>query len=219
MVKNIIVFGAGGHAKTVIDTLEKQGLYRIAGLLDGGKPAGSVIYGYEVLGNEEWLADRAGEIEGAIVAIGDNWRRSQVADAIRSLAPDLPFVSAIHPAAHIARGARIGAGSVIMAGAVLGSDAELGEHGIMYPGASIDHDCRIGRFVSWAPRSVSGGNVTVGDFSAIAIGAVLIHSVTVGEHCVVGAGSTVIRSIPSNTVAFGTPAKPVREREHGERYL
>ncbi|MEK3881795.1 acetyltransferase [Paenibacillus sp. PL2-23] len=218
-MKSIIVFGAGGHAKCLIDTVEKQGEYQIVGLLDGGKPAGSHVYGYEILGSEQWLAEHAAHVEGMIIAIGDNWLRGRIAEKIQAIAPRIPFISAIHPAACIARGARIGAGSVIMANAVLGSDALIGEHGILYPGASIDHDSQVGQFVSWAPRAVCGGNVTVGDFSAIAIGASLIHGITIGEHSVIGAGSVVIRSIPSRTVAFGAPAKAIRSRIPGERYL
>lgn len=219
MLKRIVVFGAGGHAKAVIDTLEKQAEYEIVGLLDGGKASGTHVYGYEVLGNEAWLLHNLNSIDGVIVAIGDNWRRGIVAEMIGKAAPELPFVTAIHPSAQVARGARVGAGSVLMAGAVLGSDAEIGEHGVLYPGSSVDHDSRAGRFVSLAPRAVTGGGVTIGDYTAVAIGASIIHGVAIGEHAVIGAGSTVIRDIPSSTVAYGSPARPIRSREKGERYL
>lgn len=216
---NIVIFGAGGHAKTVIDTVESQGVFCIKGLLDGNKQAGEIVYGYEVLGDTSWLVKSGAFIDGIIVAIGDNWRRSSVVQSIKNLQPDLPFVTAIHPNAHVARGASIGEGSVLMAGSVVNSDAKIGEQAILYPGASVDHDSVIGRFVSFAPRAVTGGNVTIGDYSAIAIGAALIHNVEIGQHCVIGAGSTVIHPIPDRSVAYGTPAKTVRIRNIGEPYL
>lgn len=219
MPKEIVVFGAGGHAKAVIDILEKQGDYRIAGLLDGGKPAGTKVYGYEVLGDEAWLGSDVHQIDGVIAAIGDNWTRGQVVRAIQRRRPDLPFVTAVHPSAVIAKGARIGAGSVIMAGAVIGSDVTIGEHAVLYAHSCVEHDSSIGSYVSFAPRTAAGGGVSVGNYTAISIGASIIHGITIGEHSVIGAGSTVIHPIASHVVAFGTPAKIVRSRAIGDRYL
>lgn len=219
MPKEIVVFGAGGHAKAVVDTIEKQGDYRIVGLLDGGKPIGTKVYGYEVLGDEAWLGNDACRIDGVIAAIGDNWTRGQVVQAIRHIRPDLSFATAIHPSAVIARGARIGAGSVIMASAVIGSDVSIGEHAVLYAHSCVEHDSRIGSYASFAPRAAAGGGVSVGDYTAISMGASIIHGNTIGEHSVIGAGSTVVRPIGSHAVAFGTPAKLVRSRASGERYL
>lgn len=219
MPKEIVVFGAGGHAKAVIDTVENQGDYRIAGLLDGSKPAGTKVYGYEVLEDEAWLGSDAYQIDGVIAAIGDNWTRGQVVRAIRRRRPDLPFVTALHPSAVISKGARIGAGSVIMAGAVIGSDVTIGEHAVFYAHSCVEHDSSIGSYVSFAPKAAAGGCVSVGDYTAISIGASIIHGITIGEHSVIGAGSTVIRPIGSHAVAYGTPAQTVRERAIGDRYL
>jgi len=218
-MEGIIVYGAGGHAKAVIDVIEQSGRYSIIGLLDSYKPAGTVVYGYPVLGNNDWLASHYKEVYGGIVGIGDNSLRASIAGAIKAVHPSFSFISAIHPTASLARGASIGAGSVLMAGAFVGSDTLLGEHCVLYAGASIDHDCSIGSFVSFAPKAATGGGVAIGDYSAVAIGASIIHGRTIGEHTVVGAGSTVISDLPSHTVAYGTPARPARVRASGERYL
>lgn len=219
MSKPIVVFGAGGHAKAMIEVIEKQGLYEITGLLDANKSIGETIYGYKVLGDDSWLEKHSTSIYGAIVGIGDNWTRGVIVRKLLKAIPNLTFCTAIHPSAQIARGVCIGAGSVIMANAVVNSDAVIGEHTILYPGVSVDHDSNIGSFVSFAPKAATGGDVRVGHYSAISIGATLIHGITIGEHSVIGAGSTVLSNIPSYTVAFGTPAKPIRSRKQGERYL
>jgi sugar O-acyltransferase (sialic acid O-acetyltransferase NeuD family) len=219
MSNNIVILGAGGHAKAVIDTVERQGFYRIIGLLDKGKTSGELIYGYEILGDESWLEDPRHDVDGAIVAIGDNWTRGLACRRMKRTRPNLAFVTAIHPSAVIARGARIGEGSVIMAGAYIGCDASIGDHAVLYSHSLVEHDSRIGDFVSFAPKAAAGGNVTVGDYTAIAIGASIIHGATIGEHSVIGAGSTVIRDVASLSVAFGTPARIVRSRVSGERYL
>jgi len=218
-MQDIIVYGAGGHAKAVIDTIEKEGLYRIIGLLDGYKPVGSIIYGYEILGNEYWLTTNLDKVSSGIVAIGDNWLRSTIAMNISQIHPHFTFITAIHPAASIARGVQIGDGTVIMAGCVVNSDCAIGEHCVLYSQASADHDSKLGSFVTLAPKAGTGGTVTIGDYSVISLGANVIHGITIGEHTVIGAGSTVLANIPSYTVAYGSPAKAIRTRETGERYL
>ncbi|NGM85586.1 acetyltransferase [Paenibacillus sp. 7124] len=219
MGNNIVVFGAGGHAKAVIDTVERQGQYRIVGLLDSHKAAGSAVYGYRILGSEQYLADHREEIDGVIVAIGDNWVRAGIVARITSLCPDVPFVTTVHPGAWIARGAVLGQGTVVMAGAVVNSDTVIGEHGVLYPKASVDHDSRTGDYVTLAPGATTGGNVTIGDYSVLSLGANVIHSVRIGEHTVIGAGATVLADIGGYAVAYGTPAAVVRSRAAGERYL
>lgn len=218
-MKDIIVYGAGGHAKAVIDTIEKAGLYRIAGLLDGYKPAGTIFYGYEIMGDESWLEESSNTISSGIVAIGDNWSRSSIAAKIADVHPHFTFITAIHPAASIAKGVCIGEGTVVMAGCVVNSDTSIGKHCVMYSQATVDHDSKLGSFVTLAPKAGTGGSVSIEDYSVISLGANVIHGKTIGRHTVIGAGSTVLSDIPSYTVAYGTPAKVIRAREKGERYL
>jgi acetyltransferase-like isoleucine patch superfamily enzyme len=73
--------------------------------------------------------------------------------------------------------------------------------------------------VSFAPHSCAGGNVGVDDCSAVSLGANIIHAIRIGAHTVVGAGATVLKDLPDHVVAYGTPARVVRSREAGERYL
>ncbi|WP_054028513.1 acetyltransferase [Bacillus sp. FJAT-28004] len=218
-MKKIIVYGAGGHAKAVIDTIEKAGLYQIAGILDGYMPIGSTFYGYDILGDESWLTANLSTVSSGIVAIGDNWTRASVVAKMIEAHPHFTFITAIHPTASIAKGAHIGVGTVIMAGCVINSDTQIGEHCIMYTQSSADHDSKLGSFVTFAPKACTGGNVSFGDYSVLSLGANVIHGKKIGEHTVIGAGSTVLTDIPAYTISYGTPARVVRLREQGERYL
>lgn len=216
---DIIVFGAGGHAKAVIDVIEKAGEYRIAGILDSHQPPGTECYGYEIVGGLDYLSAHRQQIQGGTVAIGDNWTRYRITQSIRQVMPDFRFIRAVHPQASVARGARIGEGSVIMAGAVIGSDAVVGDHCVMYTRSSLDHDSRLGHYATLAPNAATGGQVRIGDYSVISIGASVIHGVIIGEHCVIGAGAAVLHDIPDCSVAYGIPAAIARTRQPGERYL
>ena len=92
-------------------------------------------------------------------------------------------------------------------------------YAIVNTGASLDHDSTMLDFSSLAPGVVTGGNCVIGDHAAIGIGAVIAHGVTVGDHAVVGAGSTVLKDIARFSVAYGSPARFVRERAVGAKYL
>lgn len=216
---DIVVIGAGGHAKVVVDILEKTGVYRIKGYIDQHIPQGTLLYGYEVLGAEDVIPQLGDSIAGGVAAIGDNWTRAQVVKRIRAVSPTFRFIQAIHPSAQIAKGVTIGEGSVVMAGAVINSDSHIGDHCIVNTLASIDHDCALGHYASVAPHAVLGGGVTVRDYVAVAIGARVVHAVEIGEHTVIGAGATVLSDIPPYTVAYGTPARLVRRREAGDKYM
>lgn len=219
LLKNIIVFGSGGHSKVVIDILEKSNEFFIVGLIDSYRPKDSMINGYKVLGDESFINEIKNEIDGGIVAIGDNFIRGKVVDKILNIDPFFKFFSAIHPNSIIGREVKIGNGTVVMGGTVINCSSLIGEHCIINTKSSIDHDANIGDFVTIAPGATLGGNVKVGDYSAISLGANVIHSKVIGEHVVIGAGSTVLTDIDSYAVAYGTPAKIIRKRKQGDKYL
>lgn len=220
-MSRILVVGASGHAKVVLDIFEKQGLHQVVGLLDDFKPVGAQVFGYEVIGSVAEVSQLATQllVDGLFVAIGDNFIRSQIVERLRSIAPELPFVSAVHPSAQLARGVSLGGGCAVMAGVAINSDSTIGDFCILNTNSSVDHDNRLGPFSSLAPRVATGGNVFLEEGSAIGIGAVILHGRKIGRHAVVGAGSVVTRDIPDQTVAYGAPAKVVRSRTVGEKYL
>jgi len=220
-MKNVIIFGASGHGSVVADCIERQGVYNIKGFVDSYKKKGISHKGYPVLGTEFDLPYilSSFNIYGGIIAIGDNWSRKLMVDRILAIDPDFLFVNAIHPRATIGSNAIIGAGSVIMPGAIVNAGSILGQHCIINTNASLDHDSHIGSYSSLAPRVSTGGNLILGCYSAICLGASIIENIEIGDHSVIGAGALVVNHIPSNVVAFGAPAKVIRNRDHGESYL
>lgn len=220
-VQNIVIVGSSGHAKVIIDMVEQEGRYRIIGTLDRDRPVGQETLGYPVLGRQEDLPQlmKRHDLHGAIVAIGDNFVRSRVVDRVLELCPGLPFVSAIHPRATIGKAVSVGVGTVIMAGAVVNPCCSIGRFCILNTNSSLDHDSWMGDYSSLAPAASTGGNCRIGGYSAVGIGAIIKHGVQIGEHTVIGAGSTVLRNQESCRVVYGTPAKQVRTRNPGDKYL
>ncbi len=220
-MENIIIIGSSGHARVIIDIVEKQGQYNIIGMVDSFCPISQEIFGYKILGTEQALPQIMEEkkVSGGIIAIGDNFVRSKMYAKIHEIVPQFAFVTAMHPKANIARGVMIQGGTVVMAGVTINPCCRIGKCCILNTNASLDHDSMMADFSSLAPNAATGGNVTIGAFSAIGIGATLIHGIQIGEHSIIGAGATVLKNIESFSVAYGVPAKVVRTRQAGEKYL
>ena len=210
----IFVIGASGHAKVVIDIVERQSLWRIVGLIDTYKSPGTEVMGYGVLGCEGCLPDLMAKhgVGAAIVAIGDNRIRHQVALRVAPVAPSLAFVNAVHPSARIARDVEMGKGVVIMAGVTVNPGTRIGDFCYVNTNASVDHDNVLEPFSCVQPNAATGGNVRLGAFSVLAMGATVVQGISIGEDTIVGAGSTVLDDVPDRVVAYGTPCRIVRPR-------
>jgi sugar O-acyltransferase (sialic acid O-acetyltransferase NeuD family) len=205
-----LIYGASGHAKVVIDIVERAGAAEIAFLVDDDpRLRGARFFGYPVLGGlaelQTWLAANAAP--GAIVAIGDNTARSRIAGVLTR--HGLTLTAAIHPMAAIGRNVDIGAGTVIMGGCVVNPDTVIGRNTIINTGATIDHDCSIGNDVHIAPGSHLCGGVKVGAGSFLGAGCIVIPGVQIGANATIGAGSTVIADVADGARLAGSPARPL----------
>jgi len=220
-MNKILVVGASGHAKVIIDIIERQNEYKIVGLIDSFKEIGETIYDYQVLGTEKDLPQliETHNIHGGIIAIGDNWTRMNIYNDIAAHTKNFNFIKAIHPNAVIGKNVSIGSGTVIMAGVVINSDAKIGKQCIINTKSSVGHDAVLKNFSSVAPGVSIGGDVKIGKCSAISLGANIIERVKIGKHTVIGAGALVNKDIASNKVAYGVPAKEAKKRNLHEKYL
>lgn len=219
--ENIVIFGASGHAKVVIDIIEKEDKYTIVGFIDSFKPINYTILNYKILGTEKELPSLMKQFgfKAGIIAIGDNWIRRQMHDKIIAVVPKFKFVSAIHPHASIGRNVKIGKGTVIMPGAIANIDCQIGDFCILNTKSSLDHDSVMHKFSSLAPDATVGGNAKIGAYSAICLGARVIQDITVGKHTVIGAAAMLNRDIEDYKMAFGVPAKVIKTIKQGEKYL
>ena len=211
--KRIVVFGAGGHAKVVLDVLDRMGAHEIVGLLDdNAELLGTVLRGYCVLGGrEQFMALQGKEVDGIIIAIGDNQPRKVVYEEAKRMG--FTLCSAVDPSVQIGGGVVMGSGCLLVTGAVVNVDAEIGDNVIVNTGATIDHDCRIGAHVHLSPGVHLAGRVTVGASAHIGIGAVVLPNLIIGKHCIVGAGSVVREDVPDGMVVAGNPARIIKPNE------
>lgn len=219
--QKVIIVGSSGHSKVIIDIFEKEDKYRIIGLLDAFRKIGEKTLGYKVIGKEDDLPGLISKNPNCkiFIAIGDNWIRKKVRNKIIEIIPNIDFATTIHPSANIGKNVIIGKGVAIMAGAIINSDTVIEDFTIINTKASIDHDSKMLKFSSLAPNATTGGNVSIGEFSAISIGATIKHGISIGNHTIIGAGALVMKNCEDNLIMYGIPAKVIRKREKGDKYL
>jgi UDP-perosamine 4-acetyltransferase len=204
----LLVIGAGGHAKVVIELVRATGAYEIIGLIDLNL-SGPPILGVPILGTDSDLPRLRREgITHAFVGIGNNQRRLHTGYYLRQI--DFEIINAISPAAIVSASARLGDGIAVMAGAVINAEARIDDFSIINTQASVDHDCWIGEGAHVCPGSTLAGNVRVGSLAFIGAGATVIPGITIGQNATIGAGASVLRDVPDGTSAWGVPARIMR---------
>ena len=209
----LAIIGAGGQAREIAGILaDLEGLgqspWQLIGFLaDAGASAVNARgLPAPLLGAPEWLADHP-ETQ-VVIGIGESRGRQAMACRLREIQPAVVFATVVHPRAWLASSASVGAGSVVMAGALVNVGVQIGEHAILNLGCTISHDCVLGCAVSVGPGAHLAGAVQIGDQVELGVGVALRPRARVGARTVVGAGAVVVADLPENCVAYGIPALP-----------
>lgn len=206
MPEKIVIFGAGGHAKVVIDAIEMMGRHEITFLADADiARVGTRLKGYRVCSEQEGFAAGASGLRHAFVAIGNNTTRKRIAHKVRECGFALAMV--VHPAAVVSESATLGAGTLVMPGSVINADAVVGANVIINTGVIVEHDCRVGDNAHIAPGAILCGGVEIGKDALIGAGATILPGVKVGGRATVGAGAVVLSDVPDDATAKGIPAR------------
>jgi len=204
MTNLLVIWGAGGHGKVVLDTARSTGCFeRIVFLDDDSGIAGRTFCDCSLIGGPDELHCFTGS--AFIVAVGDNRARARC--FYRALESGLLPRALVHKTAVVAPSASIGRGTVVMPGVIVNAGAVIGENCIMNTGAIIEHDCKIEAHVHISPGAVLGGGVRVETLAHVGIGAIVLPGAIVGEESVVGAGAVVLREAPPRCTVVGVPAK------------
>jgi UDP-perosamine 4-acetyltransferase len=207
---NLVIIGAGGHGRVVLDILRAGGEYTPVAMLDANASLHNTnINGVPVVGSVNLLPKLFTQrVRHAIVAIGDNRVRRSYAKLAEEAGMEL--INAIHPTASVSQTATLGRNVVAAAGARVCADAKIGDSVIVNTNAVVDHECEVGAGVHVCPGALLAGRVRVGAGAFIGLGAKIIQCLNVGEDAVVGAGAVVLSDVPPATAVVGVPAHAIR---------
>ena len=202
----IVIYGASGHAKVVIDAIRKAGSFQVAAIVADGVPSGSELYGIPIRGGRECLQRlRSDGYAHGFVAVGDARARQSLGRLLRTSAFQL--ASIVHPNAVLAEDTRVGEGVFVAAGAVVNPGSVIGDMAIINTRASVDHDANVEQLVHLSPGVTLGGHVTVKEGAWVGIGATVLDRRVIGEWSIVGGGAVVIRDVLPHTKVMGVPAR------------
>ncbi len=205
--KGVIIIGAGGHGKVLLDTLLELGAC-VLGFLDNDVSLQSQnIYNVPILGTDEDICHfnrQEIELVNGIGSIGVATVRRRVFEKFKE--QGYHFRQVIHPSAVVSSRVSLGEGVQVLAGTVINIGSRIEDDAIINTRASVDHDCHIGKHVHVAPGCILSGMVSIGDESHIGTGCSVIQGVFIGNRVLIGAGSNVIRNVKNDVVIFGNPA-------------
>jgi len=218
MKKKIILAGAGGHCKVVIDAIKLAAEFDIYGIVDPAVVKGTKILGVPVLGNDGMLSEIFKDgIKHAFItvgSVGDCTIRKKIYENLKQIGFDLPVIA--HPKAVIAADVvnNIGEGTFIAVSAIVNPGTIIGKNAIINTQASIDHDCKIGDFVHIAPGVTLCGAVEVGDETHIGTGAKVIQCIKIAKRCMIGAGLTCRHDMLKEGIPYINPGESPGAKNH-----
>jgi sugar O-acyltransferase (sialic acid O-acetyltransferase NeuD family) len=199
--RRLLVIGAGGHCRSLIESIESTHRYEIAGMVGLENEVGQSILGYRVLGSDHNLQELVSEIPLAVVAVGQIGSaalRIRAYDQLMAKGAELATVVA--STATVSRYAEIGAGSVVMHGAIINAGARIGVNCIINSRALIEHDAVVGDHCHVSTAAVLNGGASLGRESFLGSGSITHQCVRIGDRCVIGAGVIVGSDVESNSV-------------------
>lgn len=198
-MEKVVIIGAGGHAKVIVDILQQNGECDIVGMLDKEKDEG--FWGIPVIGTDDDLPKLFEEgVRCAFVALGSNSLRKEVSAKAETIG--YRMINAVSNKAIISARAKLGQGVAVMPGAVINADTVIGDGCIVNTNASIDHDCHVGAYVHIAPGTNVAGSVTIGEETFIGVGSRIIDGITIGSNVIVGAGTVVLHFVDNCCTEF-----------------
>lgn len=207
----VIVLGAGGHARVLIDALRRAGT-EVIGTTDRDPAlSGQSVGGVKVLGGDEALERYARAdvlLVNGVGSVDVDAARQRLFERLKERG--FRFATVVHPSAVIAADVVLAEGAQIMAGVILQAGSTIGKNVIINTRAAVDHDCRISDHVHIAPGATLSGGVTVGNNTHIGTGASIIHNIHIGRNCLIAAGAAVVRDVPDGIAVGGVPAKEIR---------
>ena len=189
-MNKIILIGGGGHCKSVIDVIEQEARFEIAGIIDKPELLGSKILGYPVIGNDSDIEILAKKYQYALVTVGQiksPLLRIKLFDLATKAGFTLPSI--ISPIAYVSKHSKIGNGTVVMHHAIINANVSIGNNCIINSKALIEHDCSISNNCHISTNATINGEVKIGSKCFIGSNATIKDSTTIEENSFIKSGT------------------------------
>jgi len=194
MKETILLIGGGGHCKSCIDVIEREGGYRIAGIVDKPEKVGDKVLGYPVIGTDADLPELAKSYPNVLITLGQiksSARRIELFEELQGLGFHFPVIRS--PLAYVSPHALIGEGTIIMHHALVNAGAEVGRNCIINTKALIEHDASVEDHCHIATGAIVNGGTAIGTGSFVGSNAVTREYISIPENSVIGFGARITK--------------------------
>lgn len=206
MKNKLIIIGAGGFAKSVIDSLD-HGEYSIEGFLDSIKSG--THQGYPILGHSLEDVSSLSEYK-FFIAIGDPDDRALWLQKIKN--ENLETINIIDKTAIVSTRTNLGTCIYVGKMAIINCDSMLEDGVVINTRALVEHGNYISYCSNISTNVVLNGDVYVGEKTFIGSCTVVNGQLSIGDGVIIGSGSVVIRNVPGHVVVAGAPTRFLKER-------
>ncbi len=208
----LIIYGAGGHGRSLIELIRLLKSFQLEGVVDDQTPPGELVLGLPVLGGAACLPQLVEKgVRMAINAVGGIGSLQTRLDVFnRLIAAGFTFPTVIHPTAFIEATALLADGVQAFPLAYVGSQVQVGFGSIINTSAIVSHDCVLGEVVNLSPGATLAGNVTVGDGALVGMRATVNLGVKIGAGARIGNGATVKADVPEKGIVPAGSVYPLK---------
>lgn len=211
-MEQILILGHGGHAISLVDIVEREKLYNVAGYIVNDTEVAEEGWDYPIIGRDEDLENlyRQGITNAAIGIgyLGKGDLRERLYYTLKKIGFKIPVIC--DPSAIVSEHVMIQEGCFIGKGAIINSGAIIGKGCIINSGAIVEHNCYVNDFSHISVGSVLCGGVQVGRSSFIGANSTIVQGITIQQNSIVGAGAVVTENIKEKSIAVGVPAKIIK---------
>ncbi len=205
MYSKTVIFGCGGHARSVLGTIQEKQIEKQVYLVDENAEENEIIMGCQVLRTVE-----LSESDLYIVAIGDNQKRKKQFNRLAEIGKGNLY-NVISSFSTIKNHVVLGKGVFISGNSYIGPEAQIGDNVIINTGSIIEHEVTIGQHTHIAPHATVCGRTLIGEECFIGAGTTIIDHIQITDRVIVGAGSVVIKDIIFPGVYAGNPVRKIRD--------
>ena len=192
MKEKIILIGGGGHCKSCIDVIEREGKYKIAGIVDVLEKLNENILSYEIIATDNDLQDLAKRYNYFLVALGhieSPDTRIKLFVTLKDLGAKFPVI--ISPIAYVSKHAQVAEGTIVMHHALINAGARVGRNCIINTKTLVEHDAVIEDHCHISTGAVVNGGVTIGSGSFFGSGAVAAENTSIPSKSFIKANSLI----------------------------
>ncbi|AFV98025.1 acetyl transferase [Candidatus Sulfuricurvum sp. RIFRC-1] len=192
MKPKILLIGGGGHCKSVIDVIEMEGSFSIAGIIDQKELVGKKVLGYEVVGCDDDLEELFAGFTHAIITVGQIKSpdvRIKLFNRLKTIGYEIPSI--ISPKAYVSKHATVDEGTVVMHDALINANATVGKNCIINSKALIEHDSIVGDHCHISTGAILNGGTVVSEGTFFGSNTVSKEYAIIAEKSFIKAGSVV----------------------------